>query len=137
MGRLLVHMHHGGYNCFSGLVLLKEAERFLKILPDFRQLLALEELRCGGEHRFHHSDAVRPGTAADGLDLTLGLRSILAGWLDEVKVVLAAGEVNIRVAGVHFFGALIVGLDVGYLRPLVLGEAHDGILWLAQVWPSL
>ena len=45
MGRLLVHMHHGGYNCFSGLVLLKEAERFLKILPDFRQLLALEELR--------------------------------------------------------------------------------------------
>jgi len=61
MGRFLVHMHHGGDDCFSGLILFKEAERFLKILSDFKQLLAFEELRCGGEHHFHHSDAVLAG----------------------------------------------------------------------------
>ena len=60
--------------------------------------------------------------------MTLGLCPIPAGWLNQVKIVLAAGEVNIRVAGVLLFGALVMGLDVGYLRPLVLGEAHDGVL---------
>ena len=51
-------------------------------------------------------------------------------------VVFAAGEVNVGVAGVLLFGALVMGLDVGYLWPLVLGKAHDGVLCLAQVWPS-
>ena len=133
MGRFLVHMHHGGDNCFPGLVLLKEAERFSKVAPDFGQFLAFEELRCGGEHYFHHPDAVRSGAAAGSLNLILGLRPIPAGWLDQVEVVLATGAVNIRVAGVLFFGALIMGLDVGYFRPLVLGKAHDGVLCLAQV----
>ena len=137
MGRFLVHMHHGGDNCFSGLVLLKEAECFFKIAPDFGQLLAFEELRCGGEHYFHHSDAVRPGAAAGNADLPLGLSPVTLGRLDQVEVVLATGAVNIGVAGVLFFSALIMSLDVGYLRPLVLGEAHDGVLCLAQVWPSL
>ena len=61
MGRLLVHMHHSGYNCFSGLELLKEAERFFKVAPDFGQLLAIEELRRGGEQNLHHPDAVLAG----------------------------------------------------------------------------
>ena len=53
-----------------------------------------------------------------------------------MEVVLAAGKVNIRIAGVAFFPALIMGFDVGDLRPFVLGEAHDGVLWLAQWRPS-
>src|SRR5699024_8040690 len=120
-----------------GLELLKEAEHFFKVAPDFGQLLAIEELRGSGEHRFHHPDAVRSGAASGSLDLTLSLCPIPAGWLDQVEVVLAAGAVNIRVAGVLFFSTLVVGFDVGYLRPLVLGEAHDGVLWLAQVRSSL
>ena len=64
MGRFLVHMHHGGDDRFSGLELLKEAERFFKVAPDFGQLLAIEELRCGGEHYFHHPDAVGSGATA-------------------------------------------------------------------------
>src|SRR5699024_11448032 len=82
------------------------------------------------------SDLVCSGTASGSLDVILGLCPIPAGWLDQVEVVLAAGAVNIRVAGVLFFSTLVVGFDVGYLRPLVLGEAHDGILWLAQGRPS-
>ena len=61
MGRFIVHMHHSGYNCFSGLVLFKEAERFLKIAPDFGRFFALEKLRRGGEHGLHHPDAVLAG----------------------------------------------------------------------------
>ena len=137
MGRFLVHMHHGGDDRFSRLILLKEAERFFKVAPDFGQLLAIEELRRGGEQNLHHPDAVRPGAAAGSLDLTLSLCPVTLGRLDQVEVVLAAGAVNIRVAGILFFGALIVGLNVGYLRPLVLGEAHDGVLRLAQGRPSL
>ena len=61
MGRFLVHMHHGGDDCFSGLILLKEVEHFFKVAPDFGQLLAIEELRRGGEHGLHHPDAVLAG----------------------------------------------------------------------------
>ena len=61
MGRFLVHMHHGGDDRFSGLVLLKEAERFFKVAPDFGQLLAIEELRRDGEQNLHHQDAVLAG----------------------------------------------------------------------------
>ena len=137
MGRLLVHMHHGRNDSFSGLVLYKETEGFLKKLPDFGQLLALEKIRRGGEHHFHHLDAVRSGAAAGGLDLTLGLCPIPAGWLDEVKIVLAAGKVDVGVAGVFFFPALVMGLDVRDLGAFVLGEAHDGVVWLCQGQPSL
>ncbi len=72
MAVFLVHMHHSGNDCFSGLVLLKEAECFLKILPDFRQLLALKELRRGGEQDFHHPNAVFSGAASSGADLSFG-----------------------------------------------------------------
>ena len=136
MGRLLVHMHHGGDNCFFGLILLQEVERFFKIPPDFGQLLALKELRGGGKQDFHQPDAVLPGAAAGNANLPLSLGPVPLGRLNQVEVVLAAGEVNIGVAGVFFFSALVMGLDVGDLRPLVLGEAHDGVLWLAQGRPS-
>lgn len=49
---------------------------------------------------------------------------------------LAAGEVNIGITGVSFFSAFVMGFDVGDLWPLVLGKAHDGVLWLAQWRPS-
>ena len=136
MGCFLIHMHHGRNDSFSGLVLLKEAECFLKILPDFVQLLALEELRRGGEQHLYHPDAVLSGAAAGGADLPLGLGPVMLGRLNQVEVVLAAGKVNIRVAGVLFFSAFVMGLDVGNLRPLVLGKTHDGVLRLAQWRPS-
>ena len=136
MRRLLVHMHHGRDDCFFGLILLQEVECFFKVLPDllpdFGQLLALKEFRCGGEQDFHQPNTVLPGAAAGGADLPLGLGPVPLGRLDQVEVVLAAGKVNIGITGVLFFSALVMGLDVGDLRPLVFGEAHDGVLWLAQ-----
>ena len=137
MGCFLIHMHHGGDDSFSGLVLHKEAECFLKILPDFGQLLVLEELRRGGEQDFYHPNAVFSGAAPSGADLPLGFGSVSLGWLNQVEVMLAAGKVNIGITGVSFFSALVMGLDVGDLWSLVLGKAHDGVLWLAQWRPSL
>ena len=74
--------------------------------------------------------------AAGGADLPLGFGPVPLGRVDQVKVMLAAGKVNIGVAGVLFFSAFVMGFDVGDLRPLVLGEAHDDVLWLAQWRPS-
>lgn len=136
MGCFLIHMHHGGDDSFSGLVLHKEAECFLKILPDFGQLLALEELRCSGEQHLYHPDTVLSGAASSGADLALSLSPVTLGWFDQVEVMLAAGEVNIGITGVSFFSAFVMGFDVGDLWPLVLGKAHDGVLWLAQWRPS-
>ena len=136
MGRLLVHMHHGGDDRFFGLVLLQEAERFFKIPPDLRQLLILKEVRRGSEQHLHHPDAVLPGAAARRLDLAFRLGPVTLGRLNEVEVLLAAGEVNVGVAGVFLFPALVVGLDVGDLWPLVFGKAHNGVLQLAQGQPS-
>ena len=45
MGRFLVHMHHGGYNGFGGLVLSDKLQRFIEEFLDLSPLLALEKLR--------------------------------------------------------------------------------------------
>ena len=68
--------------------------------------------------------------------MLLGFGPVALGRFDQVEVELASGKVNVGVTGVLLFSALVMGLDVGDLRPLVLGEAHDGILWLAQGRPS-
>ena len=64
-------------------------------------------------------------------------RCAVSAWrFNEVEVVLAAGEVNIRIAGVAFFPALVMGLDIRDLGAFVLGEAHDGVVRLCQGQPS-
>ena len=90
-----------------------------------------------GEHHLYHPDAVLPGAAASSTDLPLGLGSVSARWLNQVEIVFAAGEVNIRVAGVVFFPALVMGLDIRDLGAFALGEAHDGVVRLCQGQPSL
>ena len=42
MGRLLVHMHHGGNDCLFGLILLQELKCFFKLEPDI--VLGLHEV---------------------------------------------------------------------------------------------
>ena len=49
MGRFLVHMHHGGYNCLFGLMLFQKVQSFLEKYPNFRPFLSLKELRAGCE----------------------------------------------------------------------------------------
>lgn len=108
MGRFLVHMHHGGYDGSQILMLLDKIQRLLKIGFDFSFLLALEEFRAGGYQCLHHAHAVGTGTAACRSNLLFGLRTVFAfrGYQMEVKV--AAGGVNIGIAGVLLLSALVV-----------------------------
>ena len=58
MGRFLVHMYHGGYNCFLVLVFPDEIQRLLKIGFDFSFLLTFEELWRCGHKSLHQPHAV-------------------------------------------------------------------------------
>ena len=71
MGRFLVHMHHGGYNCLFGLMLFQKVQSFLEKYPNFRPFLSLKELRAGCEQRLDHTDTVFPGTASGSGNLPL------------------------------------------------------------------
>ena len=47
-----------------------------------------------------------------------------------MEIEVAAGCVNVGIAGVFLFGALVVGFDVTDLRLLVLGNAKNGLLYV-------
>ena len=71
MGRFLVHMHHGRYNCLFGLMLFQKVQSFLEKCPNLSPLLSLEELRAGSKQRLDHTDTVFPGTASGSGNLPL------------------------------------------------------------------
>ena len=50
MGRFLVHMHYGGYDCFGRLFFLDEGKGIFKELFDLPRLFALEKFRAGGDY---------------------------------------------------------------------------------------
>ena len=128
MGRFLVHMHHSGYDCFWLLVLLDEVQRFSKIGFDLAALLASEKLRTGRHQRLHHPHTVRPRAATGLGDLLFRLGAVLALRRHQMKIQVTAGRVHVGVAGVFLLGALVVRLNIGNLRPFVLGKAENGVL---------
>ena len=130
MGRFLVHMHHGGYDRLLGLMFFYEAKRLLEESADLGFLLALEKLRVGCHQGLHHSNTVLPGAALGLGDLMLGFGPVLPFRLNKMIVEAALAGVHIGITGVLLLGALVVGLNVTDLRPLVLGETEDGILRL-------
>ena len=121
-------MHHGGYNGFGILVFPDKIQRLLKIGLDFALFLALKELRAGSHQRLHHAHAVRPRAAARLCNLLFRLGAVLALRRHQMKIQMTAGRVHVGIAGVFLLGALVVGLDVPDLRPLVLGKAENGVL---------
>ena len=128
MGRFLVHMYHSGYDRFRVLVFPDEVQRLGKIGFDLGLLLALEELRAGRHQRLHHAHAVRPRATASFRDLPFGLRAVFALRRHQMEVEVTAGRVHVRIAGIFFLGALVVGFNVPDFRPLVFGEAKDSVL---------
>ena len=74
-----------------------------------------------------HAVAADPG-AIVLLDQGLGHLAVAVSRLNDMKIVLAAAQVNIRIAVVSLFCALVVGFDSANLRPLVFFESQNGIL---------
>ena len=118
---------------FGVLVLLNKVQRLLKIGFDLALFLTLEELRAGRHQRLHHTHAVRADAAACFYNLLFSLGTILTLWRNQVKIQVTAALVDVWIAGVILFCALIVRLNIGNLRPFVLGKAKDGKLWLTHL----
>ena len=134
MGRFLVHMHHGGYDCFWLLVLLDEVQRLLKIGFDFVFLLALKELRRCGHKSLHQPHAVRTGAAARLCNLLFRFGAVFALGCHQMKIQVDAGRVHIGITGVFFLGALVVRLNIGNLRSFVFSKAENGKLRLTHLF---
>ena len=134
MRRFLVHMHHSRYNGFLVLVFPDKVQRLLKIGFDFSFFLALEELRRCSHKSLHHAHAVRTGAATGILDLPFCLCTIFALRFEQVEIQVAAALVNIRIAGVFVFCALIVRLNIRNFRSFILCKAENRKLWLTHLF---
>ena len=88
-----------------------------------------DKFRAGGDKRLHHPHAVLADTAVGGSYHAVGFFPVPALRLHQMEVVAAPVRVDIRVAGVLLFGALVVGFDGADGRPLVLFESQNSRLW--------
>ena len=108
MGRFLVHVYHGGEDVALADLPLHKGNRLAEKGFDLRFFPALEELRAGGDKGVHKHGAVLACLAARRLDTGVYLLPVTLSRLNNVKIILAAGGVNIRVAGVLLLCALMV-----------------------------
>ena len=123
MGRFLVHVNDGGEEGIRALSALQKFQGVRKVRPDLPVGLILEKLRAGGDKHLHHPHAVLADTAVGGGYHAVGFFPVPALRLHQMKVVAAPVRVDIRVAGVLLFGALVVGFNGADGRPLVLFES--------------
>ena len=122
VGRFLVHVDNGREKGIRALSALQKFQGVHKVRPDLPVGLILEKLRAGGDKSLYHPHAVLADTAVGGGYHAVGFFPVPALRLHQMKVVAAPARVDIRVAGVLFLGALVVGFDGADGRPLVLFE---------------
>ena len=94
---------------------------------DFLPLFTLKELRAGSDQRVNEADAVFSGPTACRLDPSVRFPLIGFYWLNDMEIVSAALGVYVGIAGVFFFGALMVGFQSAGAA-FLLGKAHDRVL---------
>ena len=68
MGRFLIHVDSGGEDIVSADLLGKEVNSGNEERLNLRVLLALEELRVGGDERIYEADAIFSGRTSRRLD---------------------------------------------------------------------
>jgi hypothetical protein len=127
--RLFIHMHHGGHDIFPFDVMGQKGNHAFEERPDFLLLHVFEKLRTGGDEGIHQPGAVLPGAASRRCNPSINLLSVTTLWADNVKIVFAAGYVDIRVTFVLRFTALMVGFQRVGGAALVLGKALNSILF--------
>ena len=107
---------------------MDEVKSIFKELFDLSGLFSLEKLRAGSDEGFHHPDAVLSCPASGFGNLFFRLRPVGAVGFHQMKIQPAPAGIHIRVTGVGFLGALVMGFNAPDFRPLVLCKAQDGIL---------
>lgn len=93
-----------------------------EVVLHLRSLLPFEKLRAGGDEGVHKPGAVLAGAASRRRYPAVNLLSVPPLRLDDVEVVFAFRCVNIGVAGVLFFCALMVCFQRPCGSALVLCE---------------
>ena len=127
--RLFIHVYHGRNDAIFSQLVFQKIHRMLEEGPDFCHIHTPEKSMARGDQRLHdpHAVAADPG-AIVLLDQGLGHLAVAVSRLDDVKIVFAAAQIHVEIAGIFLLHALIVGLDVADLRPLVFGKAQNGVL---------
>ena len=74
-------------------------------------LISFEEVRAGSDKRIYKSGTVLAGTAARRLDPTVNFVSVVACGLDDVEIIFTFVGIDIGIADVFFFGALVMGFQ--------------------------
>ena len=122
MGCLFVHVDYRRNDVLFANLLAKELRGPLEVGPNILHLPALEELGAGGDEGVYEAGAVFAGAAPRHRDPAVYFLPVAASGLDDVEVVLASAGVDVGIAGVFFFGALMVGLQPTGGTTLVLCE---------------
>ena len=97
---------------------LNKFESILEIFFDIGALLAFEKLGTCGDKCFDKPNAVLSGLAACGCDLLFGGSSVFALRFDQMKIVFCPRQINVGIARVFFFRALVMRFDVAISGPL-------------------
>ena len=128
VGRLLIHMHHGrniGFGILLGFhELYRIVEEFFYLLP----ALLLKEFRAGGNQYFYVGNTVLPNTASGVADDPVGNITVLSLGDHGMEVVLTQFHLDIRIAGIGFFGSLIMRFDAAHSGAFILGKAQNCML---------
>ena len=122
MGRLFVHVYHGGEDVAPADLLLHKGHSLREVGLNVFQTPAIEELRAGGDEGIYKHGAVFPCLAACRFDPAVDLLPVFMLGLDNMKVVLASRHVNVGIASVFFLRAFMVRLQRARRPGLVLGK---------------
>lgn len=137
IGRLFIHMYHSGKDIAFANLLFHKSNRFAKkaltsafFLPSKNSGLAV--IRGSTKH-----GAVLAGFAVCRLDTGVYLLPIPLVRLYDMKIILTAGNINVRVAGVFLFGALMVCFQRSSWPGFVLCKSEDCVFCHLPPFPSL
>ena len=111
MRRFLIHVYHSGENVSFADFLFHEVTGFGEKGSYLFSVPTLEELRTGGNERVNKHCTVFSSTTSCRLDAGINLLSIFDRWTYDVKIIFTAGNVNIGIAGIFFFGALVMSFQ--------------------------
>lgn len=108
VGRFLVHMHHGGEDIFFAQPFRQESKG---LAEKVRHLLGmvLGKLRRDGYQGVYKFDAVPAHPAAGCLDPVPDLPGVIPPGSHQVKVLIGAPGINVRIAFIALLGALMMG----------------------------
>lgn len=121
-------MHDRRYDIVFTDPLAKELRGPFEVGGYVLPFLPFEELRAGGDERIHKPGTVLAGAASRRCNPAVNLLAVPSIRLDDVEVVFAFFRINVGIAGVLFFCALMVCFQRPGGSALVLCKTKNTVL---------